>query len=96
VKKNLIKALTKENEKLREALINSLMPLHLMSQYYGRPSLKAEMISQAKDALKQAKTALNFDAEDMGIMTDTADEEWEGALFEIDAFLETKDDEDDD
>lgn len=78
-----IKQLEDENQKLREALTNALMPLFLMTQYYGRRSLKAEMMDQAKTCLKQAKLALEYQAVDMAIITDTEEEEWKSVLEDL-------------
>jgi hypothetical protein len=81
------KRLEKENEKLRDALVDSLMPLYIMSKYYGRASLKVEAIQQAKDALRKAKIALEFDADDMAAYTDTEEEEWIEMSKEIEDWI---------
>ena len=96
------KFLEQQNQKLRGALVEALMPLHLMAKYYGRPSLKQEMIAQAAIALKKAKVALDFDSEDMYYMTDSETEkEWDDVEDSADiaawiASLEGDDDDDDD
>lgn len=97
VSKKRIKALEKENEKLREALIDALMPLYTTVTYYGRASLKNETICSARDALRKARTALEWDSWSMSEMTGTDEDEWdEPEWSELDAWIASKEDKDDD
>ncbi len=94
--KKRLKELQIENEKLREALINCLMPLHCIGNYSSRVTMRNMIANQAKEALKQAKSALEFDSLDMALLTDTEEEEWEKIEFDLDAWLGSKDNEDED
>jgi fumarate hydratase class II len=92
----IVKKLQKENEKLREALTNSLMPLHLAAHHYGSKSLRHEAIDLAKKALKEVKSALEYDASDMAFFTESDEEDWEEWDMDVvDAWLGTKDDDED-
>lgn len=93
--KKTIKKLERENEKLRSALVECLMPLHLVSKHLNRPGMINQIRHQAKESLVAAQAALNFDAEDMAVVTDTEEDIWNDIEEFLATHLKENDDEED-